>query len=117
MPVVIASYALIIFYVDHGLLPSALTDIGIGYASPIYQQAGVIMGEVWTSIPFAVLMLGSGLDGLPQELVDAARRNFQVASSRELPWPGHSCSSQEFSCSTSHYRTSTRSYGCACVKK
>lgn len=73
VPVVIASYALIIFYVDHGLLQSALVGIGTGYASPIYQQSGVIMGEVWTSIPFAVLMLGSGLDGLPQELVEAAQ--------------------------------------------
>jgi len=73
VPVVIASYALITFYVDHGLLQSLLVQVGLGYGSPIYAQSGVILGEVWTQIPFAVLMIGSGLDGLPQELVEAAQ--------------------------------------------
>ncbi|MGH2459978.1 MAG: ABC transporter permease [Chloroflexota bacterium] len=73
IPVVIASYALITFYVDHGILQAALVHLGLGYASPIYHQLGIVIGEVWTSIPFAVLLLGSGLDGLPQEMVEAAQ--------------------------------------------
>lgn len=73
IPVVIASYALITFYVDHGILQAVLSQVGIGYASPIYHQLGIVIGEVWTSIPFAVLLLGSGLDGLPQEMVEAAQ--------------------------------------------
>ncbi len=73
VPVVIASYAIITFYVDHGMLQSILNDLGITYGSPIYGPIGIVIGEVWTSIPFAVLMLGSGLDGLPQEMVEAAQ--------------------------------------------
>ncbi|HVC34371.1 MAG TPA: ABC transporter permease subunit [Chloroflexota bacterium] len=72
VPVVIASYALITFYVDHGIVQAVLTHLGLGYAPPIYHRAGIVIGEVWTSIPFAVLLLGSGLDGLPQEMVEAA---------------------------------------------
>jgi putative spermidine/putrescine transport system permease protein len=73
VPVVIASYALITFYVDHGILQAILNAVGIGYASPVYQPAGIVIGEVWTSIPFAVLLLGSGLDSLPQEMIEAAQ--------------------------------------------
>lgn len=73
VPVVIASYALITFYVDHGVLNSLFYHLGIPYPPLIYHRAGIILGEVWTSIPFAVLMLGSGLDGLAQELIEAAQ--------------------------------------------
>lgn len=73
VPVVIASYALITFYVDHGFLQALLSHVGLGYVSPVYAGAGIVIGEVWASIPFAVLLLGSGLDGLPQELVEAAQ--------------------------------------------
>lgn len=73
VPSVIASFALITFYVDHGWLQAMLAHLGLGYAAPIYQQSGIVIGEVWTSIPFAVLMLSSGLDALPQELIEAAQ--------------------------------------------
>lgn len=73
VPVVIASYALITFYVDHGLLQAILMHLGFGYSAPTYSEAGIVLGEVWTSIPFAVLMLGSGLDGIPQEMIEAAQ--------------------------------------------
>lgn len=73
VPVVIASYALITFYVDHGYVQTILFHLGFGYGSPVYNTPGVIIGEVWTSIPFAVLLLGSGLDSTPQEMVEAAQ--------------------------------------------
>lgn len=73
VPVVIASYAMITFYVDHGIFQAVLFHLGLGYASPVYATPGIVIGEVWTSIPFAVLMLGSGLDSLPQEMVEAAQ--------------------------------------------
>ncbi len=73
VPVVIASYAIITFYVDHGFLQAILTHLGLGYVTPIFRESGIVVGEVWTSIPFAVLLLSSGLDGLPQELIEAAR--------------------------------------------
>ncbi|MBX6771102.1 MAG: ABC transporter permease subunit [Chloroflexi bacterium] len=73
VPVVIASYALITFYVDHGILQAVLSHLGLGYSSPIYHEFGIVIGEVWVNIPFAVLLLGSGLDALPQEMIEAAQ--------------------------------------------
>jgi ABC-type spermidine/putrescine transport system permease subunit I len=72
VPVVIASYAAITFYVDRGVLAAALHAIGVGYVSPAYKPAGVVITQVWFNIPFAVLMLGSGLDGIEQELIESA---------------------------------------------
>jgi ABC-type spermidine/putrescine transport system permease subunit I len=72
VPVVIASYAAITFYVDRGFLAAVLHAVGLPYASPAYKPAGVVITQVWYNIPFAVLMLGSGLDGIEQELIDSA---------------------------------------------
>jgi putative spermidine/putrescine transport system permease protein len=74
IPVVIASYGLIEFYVSNGFLQIILEHVGIhGYQSPMYAATGIIIGQVWVSIPFAVLLIGSGLDGVPPELIEAAR--------------------------------------------
>jgi ABC-type spermidine/putrescine transport system permease subunit I len=72
VPVVIATYAAITFYVDRGVLHSIMTTLGLPYVSPAYKAAGVVITQVWFNIPFAVLMLGSGLDGIEQELIDSA---------------------------------------------
>jgi putative spermidine/putrescine transport system permease protein len=72
VPVVIATYAAITFYVDRGVLHSILTTLGVPYVSPAYKASGVVITQVWFNIPFAVLMLGSGLDGIEQELIDSA---------------------------------------------
>lgn len=73
IPGIIAAYAITTFYGDNGLLEALLGKIGVGYVSPIRHDWGIILGSVWTGIPFAVLMLSSGLDGLPEEQVEAAR--------------------------------------------
>jgi putative spermidine/putrescine transport system permease protein len=72
VPVVIATYAAITFYVDRGVLAAMLHAVGLAYASPAYKPAGVVITQVWFNIPFAVLMLGSGLDGIEQELIESA---------------------------------------------
>lgn len=72
VPVVIASYAAITFYVDRGVLAAILHAVGLPFNSPAYKPAGVVITQVWYNIPFAVLMLGSGLDGIEQELVESA---------------------------------------------
>jgi len=72
VPVVIASYAAITFYVDRGVLAAILHAVGIPYVSPAYKPAGVVITQVWFNIPFAVLMLGPGLDGIEQELIESA---------------------------------------------
>lgn len=73
VPVVIAAYALITFYGAHGALNALLARAHLGYTSPIYHRSGIVLGQIWTNIPFAVLMLGAGLDGISQELIEAAR--------------------------------------------
>jgi ABC-type spermidine/putrescine transport system permease subunit I len=72
VPVVIASYAAITFYVDRGVLAAILHGIGVPFVSPAYKPSGVVITQVWFNIPFAVLMLGSGLDGIDQELIESA---------------------------------------------
>jgi len=72
VPVVIASYAAITFYVDRGVLAAVLHAFGLPFASPAYKPSGVVITQVWYNIPFAVLMLGSGLDGIDQELIESA---------------------------------------------
>ena len=72
VPVVIASYAAITFYVDRGVLAAILHAFGLAYVSPAYKASGVVITQVWFNIPFAVLMLGSGLDGIEQELIESA---------------------------------------------
>ncbi len=73
IPIVIASYALITFWGDHGLVNAFFAFFGIGYRSPIYHEPGIVTGTVWQSIPFAVLLLGSGLDNIAEEQIEAAR--------------------------------------------
>lgn len=73
VPVVIAAYALITFYGAHGALDALLSRAHLGYTSPIYHRSGIVLGQVWTNIPFAVLILGAGLDGIAQEMIEAAR--------------------------------------------
>ncbi|NJK45708.1 MAG: ABC transporter permease subunit, partial [Pleurocapsa sp. SU_196_0] len=73
VPVIIAAYALITFYGDNGWLESILAVFGIPYRSVIRQEAGIVLGQVWVGIPFAVLMLSSGLEGISFESLEAAR--------------------------------------------
>jgi putative spermidine/putrescine transport system permease protein len=73
VPVIIASYALITFYGDNGWLESILAVFGIPYTSIIRQEAGIVLGQVWVGIPFAVLMLSSGLEAISFESLEAAR--------------------------------------------
>jgi len=73
VPVVIAAYAFITLYGSRGWLDALLHQIGLGYRSPIYSASGIVMGLLWSHIPFATLLLGTGLDALPEEQVEAAR--------------------------------------------
>jgi len=73
VPGIIAVYALITFYGDNGLLEAMLNKVGVEYQSVIRRDWGIVLGQVWTGIPFAVLMLSSGLDGISEEQFEAAR--------------------------------------------
>jgi putative spermidine/putrescine transport system permease protein len=73
IPGIIAVYAIITFYGDNGLFEAMLNKVGLEYHSVIRQDWGIVLGQVWTGIPFAVLMLSSGLDAISEEQLEAAK--------------------------------------------
>ncbi|HET7379362.1 MAG TPA: ABC transporter permease subunit [Gaiellales bacterium] len=74
VPVVIASFAMITFLVNHGLISTVLYRLGIErFPSLVYNATGIVLTEVWASIPFAVLILGAGLQAIDDALIDGAR--------------------------------------------
>ena len=74
VPVVIASFAMITFLVNHGMVSTILYRLGIERFPPlVYNATGIVLTEVWTTIPFAVLILGAGLQAIDDALIDSAR--------------------------------------------
>ncbi|KPH97400.1 ABC-type transporter, integral membrane subunit [Actinobacteria bacterium OK074] len=74
LPAVIGSYAILTFYAGDGALTTLAHTLGWGSAPRLsYTTWGVIVGQVWTNLPFAVLMLTSGLAAVPDALIEAAR--------------------------------------------
>ncbi len=74
VPVVIASFAMITFLVNHGLISTVLYRAGVERFPPlVYNATGIVLTEVWASIPFAVLILGAGLQAIDDALIDSAR--------------------------------------------
>jgi ABC-type spermidine/putrescine transport system permease subunit I len=74
IPVVIASYAILIFYSSDGFLRTAFHYVGWdGFPVYGYTLTGVTIGEVWVNVPFGVLMMSSGLNSVPNALIEAAR--------------------------------------------
>jgi ABC-type spermidine/putrescine transport system permease subunit I len=73
IPVVIASWAILTFYAGDGFIRSVFAQFGL--QGPIwgFTLVAVVIGEVWTSLPFAVLMVSSGLQGIPDAMIEAAR--------------------------------------------
>ncbi|HEY1617442.1 MAG TPA: sugar ABC transporter permease [Streptosporangiaceae bacterium] len=59
-----------------GIIPDLLGHIGIHVqwlTSPDGAKAAVIIANVWRSVPFIALILLAGLQGIPAELLQAAR--------------------------------------------
>jgi len=74
VPVVIASFAMITFLVNHGMVSTILYRLGIErFPALVYNATGIVVTEVWTTIPFAVLILGAGLQAIDDALIDSAR--------------------------------------------
>ena len=73
IPVVIASWAILTFYAGDGFVRSVATHLG--FEAPVwgYTTTAVIIGLVWTSLPFATLMVVSGVQAVPDALIEAAR--------------------------------------------
>jgi putative spermidine/putrescine transport system permease protein len=74
VPVVIASFAMITFLVNHGLVSTVLYRLGVEqFPRLVYNATGIVLTEVWASVPFAVLILGAGLQAIDDSLIDSAR--------------------------------------------
>ncbi|GAA1882199.1 ABC transporter permease [Lapillicoccus jejuensis] len=73
VPVVIASWAILTFYAADGFLRSVAATMGL--TAPVwgYTTTAVVIGLTWTSLPFATLMVVSGVQGVPDALIEAAR--------------------------------------------
>jgi ABC-type spermidine/putrescine transport system permease subunit I len=74
IPVVIASYAILVFYAPDGFLRSVTQLLGWPDAPVLsYTMVGVTIGQVWVNLPFGVLLLSSAFGSVPDTLIDAAR--------------------------------------------
>ena len=73
IPVVIASWAIVTFYSGDGFVRSIFAQFGIEAPVYAFTMVAVVIGSVWTSLPFAVLMVASGLQAIPNAMIEAAR--------------------------------------------
>ena len=74
IPVVIASFAMVTFLENHGYVATLLYYVGIEELPPlVFNSIGIVLTEVWASIPFATLVLLAGLQAIDDALIDSAR--------------------------------------------
>jgi putative spermidine/putrescine transport system permease protein len=74
VPGIILCYALIRFLGTRGTLDTILNIFGItGYRTPYLKPDAIIIGLVWESIPFTVLVLTAGLRQISDSLIESAR--------------------------------------------
>lgn len=74
IPVVIASYAILTFYAATGFVKTLAYHVGWqSFPTLGYTLTAVVIGEIWVSVPFGVLMMSSGLNSVPNALIEAAR--------------------------------------------
>ena len=90
VPGIILAFALIRFIGPRGLLDTALRLIGITkFVTPYLKPSGILIGLIWESIPFTVLVLTAGLRQVDDALIECARDvgagNWQVFRSILLP--------------------------------
>jgi ABC-type spermidine/putrescine transport system permease subunit I len=74
IPVVIASYAILTFYASTGFMKTLAYHVGWNSFPTLgYTLWAVLIGEIWVNVPFGVLMMSSGLNSVPNALIEAAR--------------------------------------------
>jgi ABC-type spermidine/putrescine transport system permease subunit I len=74
IPVVIASYAILTFYAPQGFIKTLAYHLGWhSFPTLGYTLWAVVIGEIWVNVPFGVLMMSSGLNSVPNALIEAAR--------------------------------------------
>ncbi len=74
IPTVIASFAMVTFLEHHGYIATLLHYVGVEETPAlVFNAVGIVLTEVWASIPFATLVLLAGLQGIDDALIDSAR--------------------------------------------
>jgi putative spermidine/putrescine transport system permease protein len=75
VPGIMLSYALIRFLRPRGMLETFLNLIVAGdyYETPYLKPLGIVIGLIWESIPFTVLILSAGLRQIDNALIESAR--------------------------------------------
>jgi putative spermidine/putrescine transport system permease protein len=75
VPGIMSSYALIRFLRPRGMLMTILNEFGLAtfYQTPYLHPLGIIIGLVWESIPFTILVLTAGLSQIDNAIIESAR--------------------------------------------
>ena len=73
VPVVIAAFAIRTFYDGTGFFKSIFNQLGGTFPTLTMTSWAVVIGTVWTSLPFALLMISSGFQGIPDALIETAQ--------------------------------------------
>ncbi|MHB1499244.1 MAG: ABC transporter permease [Acidimicrobiales bacterium] len=74
IPVVIASYSILQFFSYGGFVKTVASALGMPHFPTLgYSLQLVVIAEIWVSVPFGVLMISSGLGGIPPSAFEAAR--------------------------------------------
>jgi ABC-type spermidine/putrescine transport system permease subunit I len=73
VPVVIAAYAIAQFYNGVGFMRTFVAQFGIDFPVITATRNAIIIGTIWTSLPFAILMITSGLQSVPNALIETAQ--------------------------------------------
>ena len=73
VPVVIAAFAIRTFYDGVGFFKTLFYHVGIDFPTLTLTSWAVVIGTVWTSLPFAILMISSGLQSIPDALIETAQ--------------------------------------------
>jgi multiple sugar transport system permease protein len=75
-PVALGYLGITMFYEENGPINAALVALGIGkipwISNPFWAKVAIIIVDVWQWTPFVFLVSLAGLQGLPQDLYEAA---------------------------------------------
>lgn len=96
VPGVIATYAIITMYGNHGWATRLLLPLGIETIPRIiYDYKGLVLANLWFNIPFATMLLSSALASIPNAVVESARdagaSTMQLFGRFILPFPTKRC--------------------------
>ena len=73
VPVVISAFAIRTFYDGTGFFKTIFYHFGLTFPTLTMTNNAVTIGVIWTSLPFAILMISSGLQSVPDALIETAQ--------------------------------------------